>query len=218
MTTSANDNLPWEGQEPEKSPSADKPATAFGAQGPRSSLSLGGARTGPVPAEPEAAGREPRDLLQEGATRARNMAHALAMIVLLLAKYVAVKIVWARLQTVGMRSFLVSTRLLQALYVVAKPHLDRLREQARVTTNQVWRAVLIGLIQVIGPTEEIVVKLLGIAKVEAVKLAAKSTRSATQVLAAVGKAIGQAIKAGLTRPAVQKLAAKVIRILEEAQI
>lgn len=200
MTTSSNDNLP------------DNTA------GPRSSLSLGGGRlTGPIP-DASADIAATRDMLSEGATRARNMAHALVMIVYLVAKLIFVKMLGEQLRHVGTRLFLLSSRLLQATYLVLKPHLERLREQARHTTNKAWRTALVGLIGVVGPIEELVLRILGIAKAEAAKIAARGTRSAGQVIAAIGKAIAQAIQAGLSRPAVQKLATKVIRILEDAHL
>lgn len=204
MTTSSNDNVP-EG-------------SAVNAQGPRSSLSLGGGRlTGPIP-DASADLAATRDMLAEGATRARNMAHALVMIVYLVAKLVLVKIAGEQLRQLGTRLFLLATRVLQAAYLVLKPHLDRLRAQAHETTNKAWRTALVLLIAVVGPAEELVIRILGIAKAEAAKLAARGTRSAGQVLAAVGKAITQAIKAGLSRPAAQKLTMKVIRILEDAHL
>lgn len=216
MSSDANENMPWEAGDQKRAGEAK--TAPIGLQGPRSSLSLDG-RAAPVTpsaplAQPDVA---PRDLLSEGATRARNMGTALGMIVYLLAKYVAVKLVWSRLQLLGLRGFVVGSRLLQALYLIAKPHLDQLREQAKVTTNKAVRAALIALIGVVGPAEEALVKLFGIAKAEGAKLAARSSRSVGQVLAALATAIGQAIKAGLTKPAVQKLAAKLIKILEEAQ-
>ena len=210
MASNPNEQLPWEADKPGTSPSLN-------VKGPRSALSLGGGTTPMAGPATEAAGPQ-RDLMAEGAARARNMATALVMIVVLLAKYVAVKVVWRRLQTLGTRGFLVGSRLLQAFYVVMQPHLLRLREQARATSNKAFKAVLLALIAVVGPAEEAIVKLLGVAKVEAAKLAAQSTRTLGQVLAPIGAAIGQAIKAGLTRPAFRTLAAKLIHILEEAQL
>ena len=154
---------------------------------PRSSLSLDG--SGSAGSGRFDDGAAARDMLAEGAVRARNMAHALMMIVYLIGKFVAVKIVWARLQTIGVRAFLLTMRLTQAVYVVAKPHIERLKAQALDTTNTVWRLVLVNLIKVIGPLEDLLLKLFGIAKVEAGKLAARSTRSAAQVLKALGHAI-----------------------------
>jgi hypothetical protein len=206
MASNPNEQLPWEaGDTPGTSPSLN-------VKGPRSALSLGGGATPMAAPATESAGPQ-RDLVAEGATRARNMATALVMIVVLLAKYVAVKVVWRRMQTLGTRGFLVGSRLLQAFYVVIQPHLVRLREQAKATSNKAFKTVLLALIAV-----EAIVKLLGVAKVEAAKLAAQSTRTLGQVLAPIGAAIGQAIKAGLTRPAFRKLAAKLIHILEEAQL
>ncbi|MNL68127.1 hypothetical protein D3C87_1928000 [compost metagenome] len=102
--------------------------------------------------------------------------------------------------------------------MVLRPHLARLRQLAREHGNKAFRSFLIALIAVVGPLEEAIIKVLGIAKVEAAKLAERSTRSLRQVLASLGSAIAQAIRAGMTRPAVQKLAHKLIKILEDAQI
>jgi hypothetical protein len=184
--------------------------------GARSSLSLDG--SGHPGSGRLDDGAAARDMLAEGAVRARNMAHALGMIVLLVGKYVATKIVWARLQTFGMRTFLLTMRLTQAAYVLAKPHYERLKAQALETTNTVWRLVLVKLIQVLGPLEEALLKLFGIAKVEAGKLAARSTRSVAQVLKALGAAIVQAARAGMTKPAIHKAVTKIIQVLEDAHL
>lgn len=211
MASNPNEQLPWE--------AGDKPGTSpsLNVKGPRSSLSLGnGATPGTSPiAASEEAGIE-RDLIAEGALRARNMGTALVMIVVLLAKYVAIKVVWTRLQLLGTRGFLVGSRLLLAFYLVVRPHLERLREQAKATSNKAFKGALLALIAVVGPAESGIIKILGIAKVQAAKLATRSTRTLGQVLAPIVAAIGQAIKAGLTLPAFRKLAAKLVHILEEA--
>jgi hypothetical protein len=197
-------------------PSANDPTATNAPQAARSSLNLdGSSAAGSGRLEDAAAAR---DMLAEGAVRARNMAHALGMIILLVGKYVATKIVWARLETIGMRAFLLTMRLTQAAYVVAKPHYERPKAQALQTTNTVWRLVLVKLIAVLGPLEEALLKLFGIAKVEAGKLAARSTRSVAQVLQALGAAIVQALRAGMTKPAIHKAVTTVIRILEDAHL
>lgn len=199
-------------------------------QAPRSGLSLGGRSSGPLPPPPGLGTSprlaspsqplpeiDPKALLQDGAKRAKNITTALAMVVLLLAKYLAVKVVGSKLKTVQSKSIVIGARLLQALYIVGKPHFDRLKVQAKETSNKLVRIALLTLIALLTPLENATLATVRSAKAHSAKLAAQGVRTTVQVIRPIAQALAQAVKAGFQKATVQKIVLRLIQILEEAQ-
>lgn len=189
----------------------------------RSGLSLGGAPaptlgtsprlTTPSQPLPEV---DPKALLQDGAKRAKNISTAVAMVVLLLIKYFALKVVGGRLKVLQSKTIVVAARLLQALYLVARPHIDSLKVKARETTNKVVRIALLALIAILTPLENVAIQTVKSAKEHSAKLAAQGVRTTVQVLRPLLQACVQIVKAGFQQAAVKKIVLRLIQILEEA--
>lgn len=160
---------------------------------------------------------DPKALLQDGAKRAKNITTALAMVVVLLLKYFAVKVVGGQLKVVQSKTIVLLARLLQALYIVGKPHFEKLKVQARETTNQLKRTVLLALIAILMPIENVTLNTVKSAKEHSAKLAAQGVRTTVQVLRPIAQAIVTMMKAGFQKATVQKVVLRLIQILEEAQ-
>lgn len=194
-------------------------APLVGAAASRSSLNLpGGPPSGPLPApQPAAAPPAGGPSLQEGVKRARNIGKALAMIALLLARYFVVKVVGGRLHALYARGFILAARVLQALYILLKPHLDRWRAQLKHTTNRVVRLVLVLLISLLGPLERLVGFAVKGAKDQGARLASQGAKTTVAILAPLAQALLQAIQSGFKKQVVQKALARLINVLEEAQ-
>ena len=159
----------------------------------------------------------PKELFDEGLTRAKNMGVALVMIVFLLAKYVAVKLVWKRVERVLAIVVVRTAVLLSALYLKAQPHIERFKVMANETKNKTFRLVLGMLILILAPLENGLLKIFGIAKVQSERLAVEGASKAVQVVVPMLMALGQVIKAGFSKPAIQRMLNRLFEVLEEAQ-
>ena len=159
----------------------------------------------------------PADVLNEGLTRAKNMAVALGMIVFLLVKFFFVKIVWKRAQ--GASAWIVVKAAVYAsqAWLKAQPHWERVKTLAAETKVKVIRVTLMGLITALTPIENLLLKTTGIAKERSALLADKSAMTVAQALTALFNAIGGAFRSGFSKPGVQKMLAKVFELVDEAQ-
>lgn len=194
-------------------PTASPPAMRRPAQG--AAVCFHGAMGQSTPPPP------PKDLVREGATRARNMAVALGMIVLILTKHFFVKIVWRRVHAVGMALAVIAASWLAKLGGHLAPHLMALEQAARATTNQLWRATLLTLIAVVGPLEATLGRAGAFAAQRSAMLATRSAATAWAAIwpaiVALGAAFGNLIRAGTSSQAFQKAVQKVLQLVEEAE-
>lgn len=159
----------------------------------------------------------PKELFDEGLTRAKNMGVALAMIIFLLAKYVVVKLIWKRVERVLAIVVVRTAVLLSALYLKAQPHIERFRVMARETKNKTFRLLLGVMILILTPIENGLLKMFGLAKVQSERLAVEGASKAVQVIVPMMQALGQVIKAGFSKPAIQRMLNRLFQVLEEAQ-
>lgn len=163
----------------------------------------------------------PKDLVREGATRARNMAVAMGMIVLILTKHLLVKVIWRRISAVGMALAVIGASWLARIGVKLAPHLAALEQAARHTTNQLWRRTLLTLIALVGPLEATLGRAGVFAATRSAMLASRSAATAWAALwpaiVGLGAAVGSVFRAGMSSQAFQKAIHKVMKILEEAE-
>jgi hypothetical protein len=158
----------------------------------------------------------PSDILNEGMTRAKNMAIAAAMIVFLLTKFFFVKIVWKRLQS-GFAWVVVKSAILASkAWVKLQPHWERFKAYVAETKVKVVRTVLSLLIVALTPLENSLLKATGIAKAHSEAVAHKSAMTIAQTLVVFFNAIGTGMKAGFSRPAMQKMMARLLELVDEA--
>lgn len=159
----------------------------------------------------------PTEILQEAASRAKNMAVAAGMIVYLLLKLLVDRIIAPRLRAVGRW---LGLRLVQALLLTGgylQPHWSRFKEVAGRTRVKVVRRVLELLIAGVAPIEAALGRLAGSAKQRSGLLAEKGAVSLAVVLRATFNAIGALFRAGFSRPAVQALVQRLLDLAGEAQ-
>lgn len=161
--------------------------------------------------------QDPKAMINEGATRAKNMGVAVVMIAFLLTKYFVVKIVWKPVERWVGIVVVRSAVYLKKGYEWLKPHLDRLRTKAQETRNKVIRLSLGLLIVALTPVESALIKYFGLARMTSERLATQSTTSVLTVIATMMRATGTALKTGFSKPAMQKLLAKLFEVLEDAQ-
>jgi hypothetical protein len=161
--------------------------------------------------------QDPKAMINEGAARAKNMGVAVFMIAFLLSKYFVVKICWKPLERWVSIAVVRSAVILTRAYERAKPHIERLKVVAANTKNKVIRVSLGLLIVVLTPVENGLLRFFGIAKAQSERLATTSTTSLLVVIATLMKAVGTAIQNGLSKPAMQKMLAKLFEVLEDAQ-
>jgi hypothetical protein len=161
--------------------------------------------------------QDPKAMINEGATRAKNMGVAVVMIVFLLAKYFVVKICWKPLERYVGIIVVRSAVYLTKGYERLKPHIENLKARAQQTKNKLIRVSLGLLIVVLTPVETMLLKYFGVAKATSERLATQSTTSVLTVIATMMKATGAALRAGLSKPAMQKLLAKLFEVLDDAQ-
>jgi hypothetical protein len=161
--------------------------------------------------------QDPKEMLNQGAARAKNMGVAAGMIVFLLSKYFVQKIIWKRLERYIAIAVVSSAKFLAKLYERAKPPLERLKLRAHETKNKAIRISLGLLIVALTPVENALLKFFGIAKTQSEKLATTTTTSVLVVFARAFGLLGQMIKGGLSKPAMQRALAKLFEVLEEAQ-
>ncbi|MDB5100758.1 MAG: hypothetical protein JWM80_5179 [Cyanobacteria bacterium RYN_339] len=161
--------------------------------------------------------QDPKVMINEGAARAKNMGVAAFMIVFLLSKYFVVKICWKPMERwiaiIVVRSAVYLTKAYERL----KPHVERLKVLAHQTKNKAMRLALGLLIVILTPVENLLLRFFGIAKTQSERLALQSTTSILTVVATMMRATGAALKAGLSKPAMQKLLMKLFEVLEDAQ-
>jgi hypothetical protein len=159
----------------------------------------------------------PGEVLQEAATRARNMAVAAVMIVILLAKLFVERVVVPRLR--ALQAWVM--RHLAGLVVWAwrrlAPSWERFKVVASQTRVVVVRRVLEGLIRVLAPVEATLLTVVGHARQRSNALAERGAVSIAEVLRATFNAIGALVRAGFSRPAVQGLLSKLLALAAEAQ-
>lgn len=211
--------------EEEARESSDGPAFARDAapsagapQGPRSGLSLGSTR--PLPKTPTARplpsqGKPSTAQLDEGLQRAKNIGVALGMIVLLLLQVLFQRVLWARVKHAFGLLKLRAIQLYHALGILLKPHLARLRNTSRQTSNQVVRATLLALIAIVSPLERSALQAAQAAKQEGAKLADGGARATLKVMGPLFASLIQLIRSGFNQAAVQRVVARLIQLTEE---
>lgn len=155
-------------------------------------------------------------VIHEGAQRARNVAHALAMIALLLVRYAWVNVARKSLQRFKGQWLVIAARLLRVLFLLVQPHLQRWRTQVNETRSRAVRLLLIGLIKVAGPLEVGAARAVQAAKVQGASLAGKGMVPIAQLVRALGQTAGQVVKAGFSKAVAQKALGKLVMILQEA--
>lgn len=160
---------------------------------------------------------DPKELLNQGATRAKNMGVALVMICVLLTKYFVLKVVWKRLERVLAIVVVRSATVLSKLYAKAQPHIERFKARAVQTKNKAVRITLGLMIVVLTPVEQALLKFFGIAKQQSEVLAVHGTNRAISMIIPIFRAVGTALRAGFSRPAMQRMLARVLEIVDEAQ-
>ncbi|MFP5502985.1 MAG: hypothetical protein ACLGIN_10885 [Candidatus Sericytochromatia bacterium] len=191
-------------------------APLTGSEYARSSLSLpGGAAS--APAGGTARKAAPTISLQEGVSRAGNIAHAAMMIVLLLGRYFFVKVIGTQLYWMFVRFMLVVGQVVEVVWRIAAPRLARLRKRAAETGNKALKLALTVVITLLVPLERIASLMIKGAKTHGARLATQSALSTVQVLAPLLAGIGQVIQAGFKKAVVRKVMLRLIAILEEAQ-
>lgn len=183
----------------------------------RSNLSLPGDRAASTPAGASATPGAPGISLQQGVSRARNIAHAVVMIVGLLLRYLLVKVVGAQISRIHSRTVIIVGRLCYVAWKILGPHVARLQAKAAATSNKAFRMVLVALITMVVPLEKVASLALKGAKVHGARLAAQSARATVQVLRPLLAGLTQVIQAGFQLAVVRKVLARLIQILEEAQ-
>lgn len=213
---------------PERPPHGDAPQEGEPKPRHTGGFASDGASIGPAPAPKRAAAKPAastaplatapianRGAATSGMTRAGNVAHAMVMIVALLIEYVLVKVIWARLRTLGRVALLL---LAQGLDVAARhwagPY-ARFKQQALEVRNRTARLVLMSIIRLIEPLEGILSRLLGRAQTYSAKAAAVGAKQARAVLRPMIAAFMQAVQAGLQQQAVRKMAQRMLQILDE---
>lgn len=159
----------------------------------------------------------PKVVLNEGVTRAKNMAVAFGMIVYLLARFVAVKIIWKRCERLIAFVVVKLAVWLSTLYNYVLPHWERVKVYARETRIKAFRLILGLLITLVTPIENTMVKGFAVAKVRSEHMAVVTVTSMIQVMTPFFNALGQAFKLGFSKPAIQRLLNRLFEILEEAQ-
>jgi hypothetical protein len=160
---------------------------------------------------------DPKDLITQGAARAKNMGVALFMIGFLLGKYFLLKIVWVRVEKLLAVLVVRSAVLLGSLYKWLKPHLDRYRVLAVQTKNKLVRVTLGLLIVMLTPLERGLLRFFGVAKTQSEKLAVHGTTSAVSLVVTMFKAMSATVRAGISKPAIQRLLMRLFQLLDEAE-
>ena len=182
----------------------------------RSSLSLpGGAAS--APSTSAARTQAPSISLQEGVSRAGNIAHATMMIVLLLLRYFFVKVIGTQLYWLFVRVMVVIGQVVEVAWRLAAPRLAALRTRAAKTGNKMLKLALTVMITLLVPLERIASLMIKGAKTHGARLAAQSAISTVQVLAPLLTGLWQVIQAGFKMAVVRKVMLRLIAILEEAQ-
>lgn len=159
----------------------------------------------------------PQDIIGEGLARAKNMAVAAFMICFLLAKFVAVKVIWKRLERMIAWVVVKTAVALSVVYEKLRPHWERFKRWAMETRIKVFRLVLGTLITLITPVEEAMLRGFGKAKERSEHMALVSASSAINVIVPIFQAMGTVFRQGFSKPAVQKMLNKLFEVLEEAQ-
>ncbi|MEB3196648.1 MAG: hypothetical protein VKP62_05530 [Candidatus Sericytochromatia bacterium] len=159
----------------------------------------------------------PGDALTDIGTRVRNMAGAAGMIVFLLLRMLLVKVIGERLRV--FKNWLLY-RLAVALATFFKwfqPHWERLNRLAQETSHRWLRQGLALLITWIGPLERRLGQWAGVVRQQSSQLATRGTLTVAELLRGFFNALGAALAAGFSRPAVQRLMQRIAALLEEAQ-
>lgn len=159
----------------------------------------------------------PSDVLQEGLNRAKNMIVAFAMVLFLLGKLLFQKIVMTRAKALGEAIVIRAATIAAKVWTMLSPHVEALKQKAIETRVKFIRVTLTGLITVLTPVENAAVKATGVAKIHSQKVATKTSMTFAQMMATTVTAIGTALNAGFSKPAIQKLLNKMFAMLDEAQ-
>lgn len=159
----------------------------------------------------------PADILNEGLTRAKNMAVAFGMIVFLLLKFFAVKVVYKKLKDRFAWIVVKAAVLLSQAWAKLQPHWEALKLRAAETKVKAVRLTLTALIIALTPIENAAMKVTGVAKERSALIADKSAMTLAQFLTQSFNAIGTAFRTGFTRPGVQKMLNRVFELVDEAQ-
>lgn len=160
---------------------------------------------------------DPKDLINQGATRAKNIGVALVMICVLLTKYFAVKVVWKRVERVLAIVVVRVAGMLAKVYERVKPHLDHYRQVAMQTRNKAVRVALGLMIAAVTPLESALMKFFGIARTQSERVAVQGTNSVIGMILPVFRAMGAAVSNGMSKPAMQRVIARIMELADEAQ-
>lgn len=159
----------------------------------------------------------PADVLNEGMTRAKNMAVAMGMIIFLLAKFFVVKVVWKRLQSASAWVVVKCAVYASQAWLKLQPHWERFKVVAAETKVKILRTTLMGLITALTPIENMLLRATGVAKERSALIADRSAMTIAQALASIFSAIGAAFRTGFSKPGVQKMLNKIFELVDEAQ-
>jgi hypothetical protein len=159
----------------------------------------------------------PGQVLQEAATRARNMAVAAGMIAFLLVKLFAERVLAPRARAVNAWCVRHFASLVVWAWRWLAPRWERLKEVAARTRVHVVRRSLEVLIRLLAPVEEAMLVVVGRARQRSSLIAERGAVSLAEVLRATFNAIGALFRAGFSRPAVQGLLARLLELAAEAQ-